>query len=250
MQQKIFIGVISKGSRLLCLSSPKPTVLAGRTRQGTALAQQAKAGSPAPFSLHPACLPFATEAAGASLTCSWEATGSPGTTMSNTCKCGLRPKLRETELVFGASGDLVRRGRGCGGSRLNGTHRTARKVGKHLPSRRWWKVKPEGGRSGERPCVATRAPVTVPVRLGCGAVTEDGIQVSSTVREQNKLLTLIPSEAVWGKAHLCLPLLASLQMQYFQKQAGEGYKRRVLAYKGLFPTSHCSPGVGFKCLKS
>lgn len=144
----------------------------------------------------------------------------------------------------------MRRGRGCGGSRLNGTHRTARKVGKHLPSRRRWKVKPEGGRSRERLCVATRAPVKVPVRLGCGAVMEDGIQVSSTVREQNKLLTLIPSEAVWGKAHLCLPLLASLQMQYFQKQAGEGYKRRVLAYKGLFPTSHCIPGVGFKCLMS
>lgn len=33
------------------------------------------------------------------------------------------------------------------------------------------------------------APVTVPVRLGCGAVMEDGIQVSSTMREQNKLLT-------------------------------------------------------------
>lgn len=32
VQQKIFIGMTSKGSRLLRLSSPKPTVYADRTR--------------------------------------------------------------------------------------------------------------------------------------------------------------------------------------------------------------------------
>lgn len=49
VQQKIFIGVTSKRSRLLCPSSPKPTAYVGGTWQGTtALAQQAKAGSREP----------------------------------------------------------------------------------------------------------------------------------------------------------------------------------------------------------
>jgi len=41
--------------------------------------------------------------------------------------------------VFGAFGDLVRKARMYGGSRLNGT---ASEAGEHLPSRRLWKVRP------------------------------------------------------------------------------------------------------------
>lgn len=70
VQQKIFIGMISKGSRLPCLPSPKPTVYADGTRGGAALAQQAEADIPEPFTLHPVCPPVPTASVWSSQTCS------------------------------------------------------------------------------------------------------------------------------------------------------------------------------------
>lgn len=135
VQQKIFIGMVSKGSRALCLPSPvhtaghgeeqlwlsNPALSPSHHTQPAFLCQQRPPGQHRPAQ---------------------EATGNPDTTESIVCRCGLSPKPREAELVLGASGDLVRRGRVHSGSSLNGTHRTAQKVGKHLLSGRSWQVKP------------------------------------------------------------------------------------------------------------
>lgn len=108
------------------------------TRRGAALAQQP---SPEPSTSHPACLHAPTAATRAAQSCSGGDRKNPDTAESSVCRCGHSPKPGEAELVLSASGNLVRRGTVYSDSSLNGTHRTAQKVGKHLLSRSW-QVKP------------------------------------------------------------------------------------------------------------
>lgn len=129
VQQKIFIGMVSKGSRALCLPSPVHAVGHG--------AEQLWLSNPALSPSHHTQPAFLSQQRPAGqLRPAQEATGDPDTTERHVCRGGQSPKPGEAELVFSASGDLVGRGRVYSGSSLNGTHRTAQKVGKHLLSRR------------------------------------------------------------------------------------------------------------------
>lgn len=134
VQQKIFIGMVSKGSRALCLPSPVHTV--GHSEEQLWLSKPKQAALSPSHHTQPAFL--SQQRPPGQHRPAQEATGDPDITESNVCRCGQSRKPKEAELVFGASGDLVRRGRVYSGSSLNGTHRTAQKVGKHLLSRRSW----------------------------------------------------------------------------------------------------------------
>lgn len=127
VQQKIFIGMVSKGSRAFCLPSPVRTVGHGE--------EQLRLSNPALSPSHhtqPASL--SQQRPPGQLRPAREATGHPDSAERRVCRRGQSPKPGEAEPVLGASGDLVRRGTVY--SSLNGTHGTARKVGKHLLSRR------------------------------------------------------------------------------------------------------------------
>lgn len=184
VQQKIFIGVISKRSRLLCPSSPKPTAYVGGTWQGTtALAQQAKAGSPEPsycaqttFLSYQRVLRLHRPVHGTQ----WKTQAPPWATSAS----GQKSELRGLGWCLVPLGTWWER-QECMVAAVWMAQQV--KLGNIFQAEdcgRWGLEGRSSGGGRELP-----APIIVSLRLGCGAVTGGGIQVSNEMREQNKLLT-------------------------------------------------------------